>query len=129
MIHSELSWPDSSEIILCPMDMAHSVHLHNHTPNISGGMSPEEVWKRSKSSKSALHNAYTWGFPAYVLWPILQDGNKLPKWITRSSRSQYFGLSPLYYITVGLVRKLQTGNISPQFHLVFDEYFDTVYSG
>ena len=67
MIHSELSWPDSSEIILCPMDMAHSVHLHNHTPNIYSGMSPEEDWTISKSSNSALQNYHPWGCSEYVL--------------------------------------------------------------
>ena len=46
--------------------------------------------------------------------------------MTRSSRYQYLGASPLYVSTVGLVRILQTGNISPQFHLVIDEHFDTV---
>ena len=28
--------------------------------------------------------------------------------------------------TVGLARNLKTGNISPQFNLVFDDYFETV---
>ena len=39
------------------------------------------------------------------------------------------GASPLHAITLGLVRNLQTGNISPQFYLGFDYYFETVYSG
>jgi hypothetical protein len=30
---------------------------------------------------------------------------------------------------VGLIRNLQTGTITPQFHLVFDNYFETVHSG
>ena len=34
--------------------------------------------------------------------------------------------SHLYSITVVLVSNLQTGNIIPQFHLVFDQYFETV---
>ena len=38
------------------------------------------------------------------------------------------GNSPLHASTVGLVRNLRTGNLSPQFHLVYDDYFETVHS-
>ena len=38
------------------------------------------------------------------------------------------GHSPLHASTVGLVRNLQTGSITPQFHLVYDDYFETVHS-
>jgi hypothetical protein len=128
MIHAALRWPEVSEKELWPMAMQHAVHLHNHTPKISSGLSPEEVWSRSKSTHSALQNAHPWGCPVYVLDPRLQDGSKLPKWAPRSRRAQYLGASPLHASTVGLVRNLQTGNMSPQFHLVFDDYFETVHS-
>ena len=38
------------------------------------------------------------------------------------------GYSHLHASIVDLVRNLQSGNISPKFHLVFDEYFETVYT-
>ena len=57
------------------------------------------------------------------------DGNKFPKLMKRSRRTQYLVDSPLYANTVGLVSNLQTGNIIPQFHLVFDDYFETVHAG
>ena len=65
----------------------------------------------------------------YVLDPKLQDGHKLPKWQPRSRHAQYLGNSPLHASTVGLVRNLVTDNISPQFHLVFNNFFETVHSG
>ena len=40
----------------------------------------------------------------------------------------YVGNSPLHSSTVGLIRNLRTGNISPQFHVVYDDYFETVLS-
>jgi hydrogenase maturation factor HypF (carbamoyltransferase family) len=43
MIHVALRWPNISEKELWPMAMQHDVHLHNHTPKTSSGMSPEEV--------------------------------------------------------------------------------------
>ena len=128
MIHAALKWPDASEKSLWTMDMAHSVHLHNHNPHISIFMSLEEVWTRLKSSHIALHNSHTYVFPAYFLEPRLKNGNKLPRWMPRSRRAQYLGASPMYVSTVSLVRNLQTGNIRPQFNLVFDEYFETVHA-
>jgi hypothetical protein len=38
------------------------------------------------------------------------------------------GASKMHSSTVGLVRNLQTGSITPQFHLVFDDFFETVNS-
>jgi hypothetical protein len=58
----------------------------------------------------------------------LKDGQKIPKWEPRSRRGQYVGNSLLNASTVGLVRNLQTGSITPQFHLVYDDYFETVHS-
>jgi hypothetical protein len=63
----------------------------------------------------------------YVLGPRLQDGNKQPKWAPRSRRVQYLGASPLHASTVGLVRDQQTGNMSTQFHWIFDDHFETVH--
>ena len=38
------------------------------------------------------------------------------------------GFSPLHASSVGLVRNVRTNNISPQFHLVFDDFYETVHS-
>ena len=75
-----------------------------------------------------MENLHTWGCPTYVLNPILQGGKKLPKWAPHSRRAQYLGTSPLHASTVDLVSNLSTWIISPQFHLIYDDYFETVYS-
>jgi hypothetical protein len=38
------------------------------------------------------------------------------------------GFSPLHSSDVPLVLNLRTGSITPQFHVVFDDYFSTVSS-
>ena len=38
------------------------------------------------------------------------------------------GMSPVHAESVGLVRNLKTGYISPQYHIVYDDWFETVYS-
>jgi hypothetical protein len=128
MIHAALRWPSTAKRDLWPLAMQHAVHLHNNMPDTKTGLCSEELWTKSRSSHSALVSAHTWGSPAYVLEPKLQDGQKIPKWQPRSRQSIYLGKSPLHASTVGLVLNMRTGNISPQFHLVHDDYFETVHS-
>ena len=52
---------------------------------------------------------------------------KIPKWEPCSRGAQFVGFSPLHSSMVGLVRNLRTGNISPQFHVVYNDYFETVH--
>ena len=71
-------------------------------------------------------NIPVWGCPAHALQPTLQDGKKLSKWKPRSRRAQFVGWSPLHASSVAWVRNLQTGRVSPQFHVIFDNWFETV---
>ena len=74
-------------------------------------------------------NAHTGGCPVYVLEPRLTSaGGKIPKWRPRSRRAQYVGVSPVHAENVALVRNLRTGYLSPQFHVVFDDQFETIYA-
>jgi hypothetical protein len=61
-----------------------------------------------------------------VLDPRLQDGKKIPKWEPRSRQGQFLGYSKVHATTIGLIRNIRTGYISPQFHVVYDEEFTTV---
>ena len=92
-------------------------------------LTPNEVWLRSKSSYSALVSAHPWGCPVYVLHPWLQDGGTISKWEPQSWQVQYMGKSRLHSSTVGLIWNIRTHNISPQFHVVYDDAFRTVHSG
>ena len=71
---------------------------------------------------------HVWGCPCYVLDPKLQDGHKLPKWKPRSRRGMFVGFSPRHSSLVPLVLKPRTGKISPQFHVVLDDWFTSVLS-
>jgi hypothetical protein len=128
MIYAALRWPEHNQRDLWPLALSHAVSLHNELPTQSSRLTPHEVWSRSKSSFSAVVNAHPWGCPVYVLQPRLQDGGKVPKWEPRSRQGQYMGSSPLHASTVGLIRNLQTNHISPQFHVVYDDLFDTVHA-
>ena len=57
--------------------------------------------------------------------PLTEAGGKIPKWMPRSRRGQYMGTSPVHAETIALVRNLKTGYISPQYHTVFDDSFES----
>ncbi len=128
LLHAQLRWPEQSPSDLWPMAMQHSEHLLNVIPSASlDGFSAEERFCQSLRSTDQLQELHVWGCPAYVLEPTLQDGRKLPKWQPRSRRGQFVGWSPLHSSKVALIRNLVTGRISPQFHVVFDDWFETVH--
>ena len=129
MIHAALHWPEVEDAALWPLAVQHASYLYNHTPNRESGIAPIEVYSRTLSDDQALRNSHTWGCPTYVLESRLTTaGGKIPKWSPRSRQAQYVGVSPVHAETVGLVRNLDSGYISPQFHVVYDDWFETVYA-
>ncbi|MGH7955352.1 MAG: hypothetical protein ACREOZ_05270, partial [Gloeomargaritales cyanobacterium] len=74
-----------------------------------------------------LQGTHVWGCPTYVLDPTLQDGKKLPKWKPRSRRGMFVGVSPDHSTNVSEILNLTTLSITPQYHLVYDDFFTTVY--
>ena len=126
MIHASLHWPEVHEDALWPLAVSYAVDFYNHTPSMTSGLSPAEIFYGAKDNRSFLKLAHPWGCPVYVLEPKLQDGFKIPKWQPRSRRGQFMGYSPVHAQSVGLIQNLRTGYISPQFHCVYDDWFETV---
>ena len=58
----------------------------------------------------------------------MQDGKKLPKWKPPSRQGKFLGLSKEHATSVGLILNPTTKRISPQFHLLYDDFFSTVQS-
>ena len=56
----------------------------------------------------------------------MQDGHKIPKWNPREKCGQFMGFYPFHYSTLGLIRNLRTGSVTPQYHVVHDYLFQTV---
>ena len=91
-------------------------------------MSPIELFTGvNHLNQNHLQPLHVYSCPVYVLEPQLQDAKKLPKWKQRSHRGIYLGLSKVHSSNVHLVLNPNTGHISPQYHLVFDDSFFTVY--
>jgi hypothetical protein len=128
MLHAALRWPDAYDPSLWPMAMQYVVDILNELPRGNLTVSPAEIFSQSIGSHSRLLNARAWGCPVYVLEPKLRDDGKIPKWSPRTRRGQFLGFSPVHSSTVGLVRNLRTGSITPQFHCVYDSEFETTFA-
>ena len=128
MIHAGIHWPDVAKASLWPMAVSHASFLWNHVPSPATGLSPSDLFTRTRWSQRKFHDLHVWGCPLYVLDKSLQDGKKIPKWKPRSHRAIYVGVSPAHASTVPLALNTSTGSITPQFHVVFDDWFATVTS-
>lgn len=126
MLHSAIHWPEVADPTLWPMAVNHAVYLHNHMPNISTGLSPIDLFTKTRWQQHKFHDLHVWGCPVYVLDKSISDGKKLPRWKPRSVRCVNMGLSSKHASTVPLVLNIDSGYITPQFHVVFDDWFSTI---
>ena len=119
MLQIQMTWP---------MAVAFAVWLFNHVPSPETGLSPHDIFTKTRFPQSKFHDIHVFGCPAYVLRKQITDGHKLPRWQPRSDRSQHMGFSPDLSTSAPLVLNLETGAITSQFHVVFDDWFSTVSS-
>ena len=130
MLHVALHWSNNQvdDISLWPFAVKHAVWLYNRMPNHVTGITPLERLTNTKADHKDLLRSHVWGCPTFVLDARLQDGKKIPKWNKRSRLGQFLGYSDEHSSLVANVRHLTTGHVSPQYHVVFDELFQTVFS-
>jgi hypothetical protein len=130
MVHTSLHWSEQGvdDLSLWSFAVQHAVWVYNRIPNRQSGMTPLELLTNIKSDHRDLLRSHVWGCPVFVLDPKLQNDQKLPKWNRRSRLGQFLGFSREHSSMVALVRNLRTGHVSPQYHCVFDDLYQTVFS-
>ena len=89
---------------------------------------PEMKFSKTIGSSTRLSHFHTFGCPVYILDAILKSvcGGGPPKCDPRYHLGIYLGHSPSHAGSVALIMNPKTGLVSTQFHLVFDENFETV---
>ena len=102
--------------------------IWNHMPDPRTGLSPHDLFTKTRWPTKRFHDYHVWGCPTYVLDKSLADGKKIPRWKPRSSRAVFMGLSTSHATCVPLVLNLDSGAITAQYHVVFDDWFNTVSS-
>eukprot|EP00957_Ditylum_brightwellii_P075804 5761227-Ditylum_brightwellii.AAC.1 len=75
-----------------------------------------------------VEDFHTWDCPVFVMDSTLQSAQSIgpPKWNPRARACVYLGYSPYHAGNVALVFNLQTGHISSQSHVTFDNEFTKV---
>jgi len=127
LLHATIMWPDQANLELWPFAMDHAVYIYNNVPRIDNNKSSVELFSSTLLKDYAhLNRLHVFGCPAYVLDPTLQDGHKIPKWRPRTRRGQFLGYSQQHSSTVGRILNIRTGNVSPQYHVVYDDKFSSV---
>ena len=126
LLHASSHWPKHVTIKFWPQAVDYAVWVFNRMPTLDSGASPLELWSQLRSPTNELSRAHVFGCPVYVLDPALQDGGSIPKWSPRSKLGMFLGFSPVHSSLVPLVLNIETGRITPQFHVVFDDRFETV---
>jgi hypothetical protein len=130
LLHFVLHWPQQANENLWPFFVDHAVHVWNNLPSRSDPqVSPQELFTNvTYDDYRHLQRSHVIGCPVFVLDPKLQDSKRIPKWSMRSRRGVYLGISKHHSSTVHLVLNPATGDISPQYHVLFDDHFSTVFS-
>jgi hypothetical protein len=128
MLHAAFHWPEHATFKFLPQVVDYAIWIFSRLPSHETGLSLNEFWSRSFDIGHDLHWARPFGCPVNVLDPKLQDGGTVPKWDTHAHRGMFVGFSAQHSSQVPLVLNILTEKITPQFHVVFDEKFQTVSS-
>lgn len=128
LIHAARRWPTAIEQHLWPYALRTANHVINSTPEAPSGLVPIEVFSQLAGTAAKLRDLHHFGCPAFVLDSSLQGGNKTTrhKWGDRSRVGINLGTSPNHPNSVALILNLRTGLVSPQFHVKYDDHFETV---
>ena len=125
MLYAMNKWKRMILICLWPYAMRHANDVANSTPRKGEDSSPIERFT-GVPFRPKLRHYHAFSCPSYVLDNSLQSGQGAPKWKQRAPLGIYLGPSPSHARTVALILNLRTGHVSPQFHVKFDDFFETV---
>jgi hypothetical protein len=120
-------WDKTITSELWPFTIQHAATIHNTTQRQPHAydISPWEQFtgERSKLDQTDMHPLFC---PVYVLARRMQEGASLPKWTKHTTQKVYVGHLHHYSKSVPMVRDQKTKQVSPQFHVMSDDNFDTV---
>ena len=128
LLHAQRRWPEAINEHLWPYAIRNAADVDNNLPRLKTKESPLERFSSVAIRPRAKH-FHPFGCPGYVLNAKMQDNKKGPKWSERSRVGIYLGNSPRHARSVGLILNLSTGLVSPQYHVDYDDGFETSRKG
>ena len=128
LLHAQRHWPEYVTTMLWPFALLAAADRMNNLHIDLNGKTPEMKFSNAAGTQTRLKNFHAFGCPVYVIDARLQDagGPGPPKWEPCSRLGIYVGHLPCHAGSVALVLNPKTGLVSPQFHVVFDDNFETV---
>ena len=126
MFHQAIHWPEVADPVNWPLAMRHAVFLANMVPDAATGHSAFDRFTQSRWPKSRLLELHVWGCPAYALETKLANGQKIPRFTSRSTRMIYAGPSPSHASSVPMILNPESGYIKVIFNVVMDDWFASV---
>jgi Reverse transcriptase (RNA-dependent DNA polymerase) len=125
LLHAKKRWDVAIDAHLWSYALRYANDCINNTPFPGCDRPPIELFSGSTVSIN-IRDHHPFGCPAYALDANLQGGKKIPKWSSRAKLGIYLGRSPYHARSVGLVLSTTSGLVSPQFHVRYDDVFETV---
>ena len=124
LFHAISKWPGAIITQLWPYALRNAAHVANNMPTRHGS-SPIELFA-STEVRGNLKNMHTFGCPVFALDSRLQASKPVSSWNHRSRLGINLGPSPRHARSVSLILNLDTGMVSPQYHITHDEFFETI---
>jgi len=125
LLHAMSRWPEVIQEDMWTYAIRHAVNFHNVSIRKQQTQSPYEKFT-GQTAPWAIHDFRVFGSPTYVLHKALQDGTSHSKWRSRAWLGVYVGTSTCHSSAIPLIYNPISTHISPQYHVIYDEYFMTV---
>jgi hypothetical protein len=124
LLHAQRRWPDAINSYLWTNAIRAANDSRNYSPTNEQDTSPTSRFC-SISRLPSIQNQHHFGCPTYVLRKELQVRKKVGKWSDRTRVGISLGYSSKHALNVSLILNLQTGLVSPQYHCIYDDLFET----
>lgn len=121
LLHAKARWPEAIAIHLWPSAVKDANYKRNVLPNFPDGSSPLERFTGVHVAPK-IKDLHPFGCPVYR---HLTEKH-LKRWDRRAMLGIHLGPSDRHASSVSLVLNPQTGLASPQFHVIHDDFFETV---
>lgn len=124
ILHAQRRWPEAIGTILWPFSWKYYEKIYNAFHVMSNGRTPNQKWTDTDVIPDPKE-FHPFGCSIYVLDSCLATGKSIPKWEPRARVGICLGHSPCHAGSVALVLNPCTLQISPQYHVVYDNEFTT----
>jgi hypothetical protein len=124
LLHAQRRWTDAITTHLWPYALRAANDSRDNAPTAKSNECPMSRFCRTARVPKLRHQHH-FGCPVYVLSKDMQDGKKARKWEDRTRIGINLGYSPRHAHSVSLIVNIETGLVSPRFHCMYDDLFET----